>query len=73
MRKTNETSAKRVPLWDLVGMALTLDKRLIVVLPLMYLVASALGKARGLDGFAQAFYAMPRLLVHWVEIAWAWI
>lgn len=69
MQQTNES--RRAPWWDFVGMALALDKRVIVVLPLVFVVAHTLAKAPGVDILERALFATPSLLLRWAEMAWA--
>jgi hypothetical protein len=38
------TMKRKVPLWDLVGMLLTLDRRLLVVVPSLVLACCALNR-----------------------------
>jgi hypothetical protein len=70
-------SPKRAPWWDLVGMALSGDKRIVVILPCMYLAAWGLSLApsitSGMEAVSTALGAELSMLLHWAEIALAWI
>ena len=70
----NDTPAvRRAPWWDLVGLALTRDKRFFIVALSMYLAAWAVSRLPGADVVPEALLDSPRVLAHWLGVLWAWI
>ena len=70
----NDTpTPQRRPWWDLVGLALTRDRRFLIFAPCMYLAAWAVSRLPGADVVPDALYEAPRVLLHWLGALWAWI
>ncbi len=70
----NETaSVPRRAWWDLVGLALTRDKRLLVVLPSVYVAGRAVSHFSDARMFTDALRDAPHVLAHWLGVGWAWI
>ena len=70
----NDTpTAQLRPWWDLVGRALTRDKRFLIVAPSMYLAAWGLSRLPGANVVPRALFDAPHVLMHWIGTLWAWI
>ncbi len=73
MRLNKEVEMKRAPWWDLVGLALTHDKRLLIVLPGMLWAANALSDAQTDRHLRDALFNAPSVVMHCIATAWAWL